>query len=69
MQLGPGVEVDRALLCTLAEHDALPVGKVDIRAIDAHQLPDAHACLGKQIDDGQIAQGLTSVAQGFETLV
>ena len=69
MQLGSGIEVDRALLRPLAEHDALPVGKVDIRAIQAHQLPDAHACRGKQIDDGQIAQGLTSVPQGFETLV
>lgn len=69
MQLGSGIEVDRALLGALAEHDALPVGKVDICAIQAHQLPDAHACRGKQIDDGQIAQGLAAVPQGFKALV
>ena len=64
-----GVEIDRAFLASLAQHNAFASFEVDVGTIEAHQFAHTHSCRGQHIYDRQVAQVSAFVTHQFQHLV
>lgn len=69
VQLGAGVEVDWALLVSLAGDNALALLQVDVGYIEADELSNEHASGGEHIHDGKVADVRATIAQRLEVFV
>ena len=49
------IEIDRALLASLAEHNALAPLKINVAAVQPYELPDTHSGGGEQVNHGEVA--------------
>lgn len=64
-----GIKINPALFVALAEDDAFPFRKIDIRAIEVNQFSDADPGGNKEIDDGEIAGVAALITELFKILI